>query len=30
MTDINTSPARERMVEIMSQRPVGSLAGKQE
>jgi hypothetical protein len=29
MTDITTSPARERMVELLSQRPVGSLVGKE-
>src|SRR5205814_10395922 len=28
MEDIRTSPARQRMVEILSQRPVGSLEGK--
>jgi hypothetical protein len=29
MADITTSPARERMVELLSQRPVGSLVGKE-
>jgi len=28
MADVTTSPARQRMVEILSQRPVGSLEGK--
>jgi hypothetical protein len=29
MNDVTTAPARQRMVEIMSQRPVGSLDGKE-